>query len=130
MPLRASLPVSKALRKTHSYLRLRHSRSMKTLSIQRPRPSMEMRMPAACILADIGLYRRPTRKSLHGVFLCIDNLTHTSPDHAHSPDVPGRNYYNPSPTWCYLRREGKSRGPAAAATAPTCDHEGTVRSEG
>src|SRR5690606_40839023 len=47
MPLRASLPVSKALRKTHSYLRLRHSRSMKTLSIQRPRPSMEMRMPAS-----------------------------------------------------------------------------------
>ena len=47
MPLRALLPVSKALRKTHSYLRLRHSRSMKTLSIQRPRPSMEMRMPAS-----------------------------------------------------------------------------------
>ena len=47
MPLRTSLPVSKALRKTHSYLRLRHSRSMKTLSIQRPRPSMEMRMPAS-----------------------------------------------------------------------------------
>lgn len=35
MPLRASLPFSKALRKTHSYLRLRHSRSMKMLSIQR-----------------------------------------------------------------------------------------------
>lgn len=49
----------------------------------------------ACILADIGLYRRPTRKSLHGVFLCIDNLTHTSPDRAHSPDVPGRDYYKP-----------------------------------
>ena len=47
MPLRALLPVSKALRKTHSYLRLRHSRSMKTLSIQRPRPSIEMRMPAS-----------------------------------------------------------------------------------
>src|SRR5690554_4744639 len=46
MPRRASLPVSNALRKTHSYLRLRHSRSMKTLSIQRPRPSIEMRMPA------------------------------------------------------------------------------------
>jgi len=47
MPLRAPLPVSKALRKTHSYLRLRHSRLMKTLSIQRPRPSMEMRIPAS-----------------------------------------------------------------------------------
>src|SRR6478752_1672877 len=47
MPLRAALPVSKALRKTHSYLRLRHSRSMKTLSIQRPRPSMETRIPAS-----------------------------------------------------------------------------------
>ena len=33
MPLRASLPVSKAARKTHSYLRLRHSRSMKTLCV-------------------------------------------------------------------------------------------------
>jgi hypothetical protein len=30
----------------HSYLRLRHSRSMKTLSIHRPRPSMETRTPA------------------------------------------------------------------------------------
>src|SRR5438270_13385317 len=30
-----------------SYFRLRHSRSMNTLSIQRPRPSIEMRMPAA-----------------------------------------------------------------------------------
>jgi hypothetical protein len=30
-----------------SYFRLRHSRSMKNLSIQRPRPSIEIRMPAA-----------------------------------------------------------------------------------
>src|SRR5467141_5252064 len=30
-----------------SYFRLRHSRSMKTLSIHRPRPSIEMRTPAA-----------------------------------------------------------------------------------
>ena len=51
MPLRAALPVSKALRNTHSYLRLRHNRSMKTLSIQRPRPSMEMRMPASLSVA-------------------------------------------------------------------------------
>src|SRR5438045_172216 len=29
-----------------SYFKLRHSRSMNTLSIQRPRPSIEMRMPA------------------------------------------------------------------------------------
>src|SRR5260370_4688737 len=30
-----------------SYLRLRHNRSMNTLSIHRPRPSIEMRIPAA-----------------------------------------------------------------------------------
>src|SRR6266481_385135 len=30
-----------------SYFKLRHSRSMKTLSIHRPRPSIEMRTPAA-----------------------------------------------------------------------------------
>jgi hypothetical protein len=29
-----------------SYLRLRHSRSMNTLSSHRPRPSIEMRTPA------------------------------------------------------------------------------------
>jgi hypothetical protein len=43
MPLRASFPVSKALRKTHSYLKLRHNHSIKAFSIPRPRPSMEMR---------------------------------------------------------------------------------------
>ena len=43
----ASLPVSKALRNTHSYFSDRHNRSMKTLSIQRPRPSIEMRMSAS-----------------------------------------------------------------------------------
>src|SRR5271170_3757717 len=47
MPVRASPPVSKAFRNTHSYLSERHSRSMNTLSIQRPRPSIEMRMPAS-----------------------------------------------------------------------------------
>jgi hypothetical protein len=47
MPVRASLPVSNAVRNTHSYLSDRHSRSMKTLSIQRPRPSIEMRIPAS-----------------------------------------------------------------------------------
>src|ERR1700690_4026213 len=47
MPASTSLPVSKAFRNTHSYLSDRHSRSMKTLSIQRPRPSIEMRMPAS-----------------------------------------------------------------------------------
>jgi hypothetical protein len=46
-PILASLPVSNALRNTHSYFSDRHSRSMKTLSIQRPRPSIEMRMPAS-----------------------------------------------------------------------------------
>src|ERR1700677_253499 len=47
MPVRASPPVSKAFRNTHSYLSERHSRSMNTLSIQRPGPSIEMRMPAS-----------------------------------------------------------------------------------
>jgi hypothetical protein len=46
-PGSGSLPVSKALRKTHSYFSDRHSRSMKTLSTQRPRPSIEMRMPTS-----------------------------------------------------------------------------------
>ena len=46
-PARASLPVSKAWRDTHSYFIDRQSRSMKMLSIQRPRPSMETRTPAA-----------------------------------------------------------------------------------
>ena len=36
------------LQKMHSYFRLRHSRSMNTLSIHRRRPSIEMRTPAAC----------------------------------------------------------------------------------
>jgi len=31
----------------HSYFSDRHSRSMKTLSIQRPRPSIEMRISAS-----------------------------------------------------------------------------------
>ena len=31
----------------HSYFKDRQRRSMKTLSIQRPRPSMEMRTPAS-----------------------------------------------------------------------------------
>ena len=31
----------------HSYFMLRQSRSMKTLSIQRPRPSIEIRMAAS-----------------------------------------------------------------------------------
>src|ERR1700687_1734454 len=47
MPARASWPPVYALRCTSSYLSERQTRSMKTLSIQRPRPSIEMRMPAA-----------------------------------------------------------------------------------
>src|SRR6202142_3492911 len=47
MPASTSLPVSKAFRNTHSYLSERHSRSMKTLSIQRPRPSIEIRTSAS-----------------------------------------------------------------------------------
>ena len=39
--------MSKAFRNAHSYFSDRHSRSMKTLSIQRPRPSVEMRLPAS-----------------------------------------------------------------------------------
>jgi hypothetical protein len=35
----------------HSYIRLRQNRSINTLSIQRPRPSIEMRTPADCIHA-------------------------------------------------------------------------------
>ena len=46
MPLRASLPFSEARRNTHSYLTLQPSHSMKTLSIKRRRPSVEMRTPA------------------------------------------------------------------------------------
>src|ERR1700691_3724744 len=41
------VPVSKAFRNTHSYFSDRHSRSMKTLSIQMPRPSIEIRMSAS-----------------------------------------------------------------------------------
>ncbi len=44
--LRTSLPVSKEFRNTHSYLRLRDSRSMETLSIHRPGPG-EMPKPAS-----------------------------------------------------------------------------------
>ena len=47
MPALASLPVSMAFRNTHSYFNDRYSRPMKTLSIQRPRPSIEMWMPAS-----------------------------------------------------------------------------------
>jgi hypothetical protein len=47
MPALASLPVSKALKNTHLYLSDRHSRSINTLFIQRPRPSIEMRMPSS-----------------------------------------------------------------------------------
>ena len=43
----AAPPVSNAFRNTHSYLSERHSRSMKTLSIQRPRPSIEIRTSAS-----------------------------------------------------------------------------------
>src|ERR1700760_3014487 len=40
----------------HSYFKLRQSRSMKTLSIQRPRPSIEMRTPSR--LQNAGKARR------------------------------------------------------------------------
>ena len=46
-PARNAEPVSNAWRYMHSYFRLRHSRSMNTLSIHRPRPSIEMRTPAS-----------------------------------------------------------------------------------
>src|SRR5678816_1096812 len=65
MPVRASLPVSKAVRNTHSYLSDRHSRSMKMLSIQRPRPSMEMRMPAS--LKGVGKSEAGELRALIGV---------------------------------------------------------------
>ena len=43
--VRASEPVSKAFRYTHSYFSERQRRSINTLSSQRPRPSMEIRIP-------------------------------------------------------------------------------------
>ena len=46
-PRRASGTEPYALVKTSSYFRLRHSRSMKMLSRNRPLPSMLIRMPAA-----------------------------------------------------------------------------------
>ena len=46
MPALASRPSAYALRWTPSYLSERHSRSTKTLSSQRPRPSIETRTPA------------------------------------------------------------------------------------
>ena len=39
-------PVSQARRYTHSYFRDRQRRSMKMLSMQRPRPSIEILTPA------------------------------------------------------------------------------------
>lgn len=47
MPVRASGPVSKALRVMDSYFSDRQRHSMNTLSIYRPRPSMEIRTPAS-----------------------------------------------------------------------------------
>src|SRR5271166_2829088 len=60
MPARASRPSAYAFRCTSSYLIERHSRSMKMLSMKRPRPSIEIATPAAAslpakALADLGV---------------------------------------------------------------------------
>src|ERR1700730_6917730 len=50
MPARASRPSAYAFRCTSSYLIERHRRSMKMLSMKRPRPSIEIATPAASSL--------------------------------------------------------------------------------
>src|SRR5271163_5016506 len=50
MPVRASRPSAYAFRWTSSYLIERHSRSMKMLSMKRPRPSIEIAILAASSL--------------------------------------------------------------------------------
>src|ERR1700675_3156343 len=50
MPARASQPYALPFRCTSSYLIERHSRSMKMLSMKRPRPSIEIATPAAASL--------------------------------------------------------------------------------
>src|SRR5580693_7132159 len=50
MPTRASRPSAYAFRCTSSYLIERHSRSMKMLSMKRPRPSIEIATPVAASL--------------------------------------------------------------------------------
>ena len=50
MPARASRPLAYAFRYTSSYLIERQSRSMKMLSMKRPRPSIEISTPAASSL--------------------------------------------------------------------------------
>src|ERR1700722_16186244 len=50
MPDPASQPSAKPFRCTSSYLNERHSRSMKMLSMKRPRPSIEITTPAVTSL--------------------------------------------------------------------------------
>src|ERR1700731_102332 len=58
MPARASRPSAYAFRWTSSYLIERHSRSMKMLSMKRPRPSIEIAIPAAYLVQKLQIARR------------------------------------------------------------------------